>query len=115
MEVVKQTYLLQLFSDLEQHFHQLNADLIASTREGERDMYDQRNQGLQTIILASSVMFAALSTLLVEGELPGNASEFMYVGFALFAGLSFSLLFLCIVISIEVTMRSSKFMYVAIS
>ena len=66
----KKTYLLELFYSLEQHFQQLNADLISSGRESERDMFDQRSQNLQTIILASSVMFSALSTVIIQGYLP---------------------------------------------
>ena len=109
---VKKTYLLDLFFSLEQHFQQLNADLISNGRESERDMFDQRNQSYQTIILASSVMFSALSTVIVQGYLPTSAWKFILVGYALFCSLSFTCLFLCIVICIEVIRRASTFMYI---
>lgn len=111
LQTLKQTYLLQLFNNLEQHFQQLNADLISSSRESERDMFDQRNQGFQTLILASSVMFSALSTIIVEGYLEENASEIFFVAYALTSALSFAFLFLCMVLCMEIVMRSSKFMY----
>ena len=111
LEIAKQTYLLQIFNSLEQHFQQLNADLIASSKESERDMFDQRNQSFQTIILSSSVMFSALTTVIVQGFLPGRSGNFLFIAYALTSSLSFAFLFLCIVICIEVIMRASSFMY----
>ena len=66
----KKTYLLELFYSLDQHFLQLNADLISSGKESERDMFDQRSQNFQTLILAASVMFSALATVISQGYLP---------------------------------------------
>jgi hypothetical protein len=42
LRVAKQTYLMAAFTSLEQHFQQLNADLISSSKESENDMFDQR-------------------------------------------------------------------------
>jgi hypothetical protein len=111
MKTVKQTYLLELFNSLEQHFQQLNADLIASSRESERDMFDQRNQSFQTIILASTVMFSALASIIVDGNLPLHSGAFLLVAYSLTCSLSFSFLFLCIVFCIELVIRTSSFMY----
>lgn len=107
----KQTYLVNLFISLERHFQQLNADLIGSSRESERDMHDQRNQQLQTIILSSSVMFSSLSTVIIQGPLNPSSSSFLLISYSLSSSLSFGSLFICIVISIEIIMRSSRFMY----
>mmetsp|Transcript_26932 Transcript_26932/g.59608 ORF Transcript_26932/g.59608 Transcript_26932/m.59608 type:complete len:611 (-) Transcript_26932:210-2042(-) len=111
MKTTKQTYLLELFNSLEQHFQQLNADLIASSRESERDMFDQRNQSFQTIILASSVMFAALSSIIVDGTLPVDTNAWLMVSYGLTSSLSFAFLFLSIVFCIELVIRTSQFMY----
>ena len=111
IKVVKQTYLLELFNSLEQHFQQLNADLIASSRESERDMFDQRNQSFQTVIVASSVMFSALSTLIVDGILPDGSSYFLQIAYSLTSALSFAFLFLSMVLCIELVIRTSSFMY----
>jgi hypothetical protein len=111
MKTIKQTYLLQLFNSLEQHFQQLNADLIASSRESERDMFEQRNESFQTIILASSVMFSALSSIIVEGRLPSSSGVVLFFAYSLSCSLSFAFLFMCIVFCIELVIRTSSFMY----
>jgi hypothetical protein len=115
VKITKQTYLINLLITLEQHFQQLNADLVGSTRESERDMFDQRNQQMQTIILASSVMFSALSTVIIQGYLPTDDSlptlQSYYILYSLSGSLSFAFLFLSITICIEIIMKSSKFMY----
>jgi hypothetical protein len=136
LATIKKTYLLELFNSLEQHFQQLNSDLISSSRESERDMFDQRNQSFQTIILASSIMFSALSTVIVQGYLPepylSNSTcqiplpppeclstaprmplgyEFLYVLYSLSCALSFAFLLVGMVLCIEVMLRASSFMY----
>eukprot|EP01031_Cornospumella_fuschlensis_P037005 gene37005-44902_t len=107
----KRTFLLELFNNLEQHFQQLNADLIASGKESERDMFDQRNQSLQTLILASSVMFTGLITAITNSSLPLPTSAFMSISFAVTTSMAFLFLFICIVVCIELIIRSSNFMY----
>jgi hypothetical protein len=111
MKTLKQTYLLELFNSLEQHFQQLNADLIASSRESERDMFDQRNQSFQTIILSSSVMFSALASMISQGNLPLDSGQVLLVAYSTTCSLSFSFLFLSIVFCIELVIRTSSFMY----
>ncbi len=49
----KKEHLMGTYSALESHFVQLDADLVNALKESERDMYDQRNQQLNTLILAS--------------------------------------------------------------
>lgn len=111
MKTLKQTYLLGLFHSLEQHFQQLNADLIMNSRESERDMFDQRNQGFQIIILSSSIMFASLSCIIVGSDIPRNSGKFFVVAYALLTAMSFSFLFLCIVFCFELVSRTALFMY----
>lgn len=108
---VKRFYLLELFNDLEQHFQQLNADLIASCKEAERDMFDQRNQSLQTIILSASVMFGALSTVIVNGTLSEGTEQPVVWCFGVSSAVSFGALFTSIVLCIETVIRASLFMY----
>jgi hypothetical protein len=107
----QKTYLLELYYSLKQHFQQLNADLISSGRESERDMFDQRNQIMQTIILASSVMFSSLCNVIIQGIIPQKAPSEVFVSYAFFFSISFVFLFVAIIISLEVTRRSSEFMY----
>jgi hypothetical protein len=56
-----------MFTDMERHFQQLDSDLLSSTKESERDMYDQRNQQCQTIIIAATIMLSALVCVCIEG------------------------------------------------
>ena len=111
LKISKQTYLMAAFSSLEKHFQQLTADLINSSRESENDMFDQRNQSFQTIILSASVMFSSLATVIIQGFLPDDADTFLYVAYAITCSFSFLFLFLSIVLCIEVTLRTSSFMY----
>ena len=74
-------------------------------------MFDQRNQQFQTIILSSSVMFSALSTVIIQGPLSKEASSFLLISYSLSSALSFAILFLSIVICIEIISRASRFMY----
>lgn len=111
LKISKQTYLMAAFSSLEKHFQQLTADLINSSRESENDMFDQRNQSFQTIILSASVMFSSLATVIIQGFLPDHADTFLYVAYAFTCSFSFLFLFLSIVLCIEVILRASSFMY----
>jgi hypothetical protein len=106
----RKTYLLELYYSLEQHFQQLNADLISNMRESERDMFDQRNQIMQTIILGSSVMLTSLCSVIVEGLIPPKATSKVFNSFAFFCCISFAFLFVAIIISREVMKRSSNYM-----
>lgn len=111
LRVQKQAYLMESSTTLEQHFQTLDADLLNSSRESERDMFDQRSQQFQTVILASTVMFTSLTMVIVQGVLPDTTSSALKVAYAITGSLSFSFLFLTIVTSIEVINRASVFMY----
>jgi hypothetical protein len=56
-------------------------------------------------------MFSALSTVIIQGFLPLNSGDFLFVGYALTSALSFAFLFLSIVLCIEIISRASEFMY----
>ena len=96
---------------LEGHFHELHADLINATREGERSMYDQRNAEFQTLIISSTVMFSGLSTVIIQGYLPPASEAYIFYIMAISCSLSFAFLFLCIVLFMKIVVRTSKFMY----
>jgi hypothetical protein len=98
-------------TELKQHFQALNADLINSNREAERDMYEQRNSQFQTIIVASTVMFGALCTVIIEGNLPLDSGKWETIILMAISGMSFALLFVCMVLSLKLILRSSRFMY----
>ena len=68
MNFEKEAQFKQHLSDSERQLVQLNLDLVNAYKEGERDIFDQRNQQLNTIILSASIMIAASITLLIEGK-----------------------------------------------
>ena len=107
----RETHAREMNNALEIHFHELNANLITATREAERSMYDQRNAEFQTMIISSTVMFMALSTVIIQGFLPSTASENIYETSAASSALSFLFLFICIVIFSKIVNRTSNFMY----
>ena len=110
MTLTHPSQLMDTFGELERHFVEMDTEMVNAVKESERDMYEQRNQQLQTLIISSSVMFAALTALLVEGTIPDGAPDSMIVAYGTVGGLSFALLFICIVVSVEVLRLSSRFM-----
>lgn len=107
----KRSFLLKLFHDLEQHFQELNADLITASKESERDMFDQRNQSFQAVIISSSVMFTALATAIFNANVPTTSSTWLLVLLSLTSAMAFLLLVVCIVLCVELVIRTSNFMY----
>ena len=107
----KQSFLIDSKKELKQHEQQLIADYIHNLKESERDMFDQKNQQFQTIIVSASVMFAALSTVIIQGIIPSNSCTFLFIAYALTTALSFGYLFICIVICIEIISNASNFMF----
>ena len=119
VEFAKKTHIREMNNALEIHYHELCADLITATRETERTMYEQRNAEFQTLIISSTVMFGALATVAVQGILPypnppaspGTAPSNVYEISSSACGISFLLLFLCIVLYTKIVIRTSKYMY----
>ncbi len=67
-------------------------------KESERDMYDQRNQQLNNMVLSSTVMLAVMTTLLIEGTMPAASAEYTIITFAVCCGLAFSVFTICVVL-----------------
>lgn len=111
IKVTKQCYLIDTAKELKQHAQQLDADYIYNLKESERDMFDQKNQQYQTVIVSASVMFSALSTVIIQGILPNNSTNLIFIAYSLTTSLSFGSLFLSIVICIEVISNASSFMF----
>jgi hypothetical protein len=108
--MTKQIHLTSVMMELEQHVHQLTADLLGNGKESERDMFDQRNQKHQTIILASSVMFGALCTTILQGILPKDSTSFQYVVYSITASSAFVWLLMAMMLCTEITYRASTYM-----
>lgn len=130
MLATKQAFLLNRYVDIEQHFQQLNADLVVISKESERDMFDQRQQEMQTMVIAATVMLSNLITVLIQGtlsNLPDSASlnsttvlllnqpaltiDYVVDAYSIANAGSLAFLVVSIVLSVEIMIRSSSFMY----
>ena len=123
IQMEKRIFLMETFTDVEQHFLQLNADLTASNRECENDMFDQCNQSLQTVLLGNCIMFSSLSTVIFQGFLCGtpalnpnlvactDVDPNVFAFYSLVSAISFAFLFISIVLCVEVILISTEFMY----
>ena len=61
--------ILDMTAELERHVQQLNADVLLSCREAERDMFDQYGEQFRTLTLAGTIMLISLITVLIQGVL----------------------------------------------
>ena len=111
MQLSKQQHLMSTIADIELNLLQMQADRFNSQKESVRDMYDQRNQQLQTIIIAASLMMTGCITLLFNGVLPEGTPETATISFGAVTGSAFALLFVSIVLCIETLRLASRFMY----
>jgi hypothetical protein len=93
-----------------QHIQSLDADVISSSKEAERDMYEQRSQEHGTIILSSTIMFSALCTVMFQAQLPLDSGFEVEIAMSIAAGASFFFLFISIVLCTKIVIRSSKYM-----
>lgn len=107
----KYTFMVESLVSVVEHFQQLDADLLDSARDSERDMFDQKNRHHQTIILSSSAMFSALATVIIQGTFPESTNNIIIITYALSSSLSFSFLFISIILCIQIVRLSSEFMY----
>lgn len=73
-------------------------------------MYDASNQKLQTLILASTVMFVSLSTVMVQGSITPGTPKAVISCIAFSGGLSFFCLLVSIVLSVELLHKTSHSM-----
>lgn len=107
--LTKKIHMIQMYIDLAQNELSLAHDLLLALNEAIRDIYDASNQKLQTLILSSAVMFAALSTVLIQGQLPDSSivSPPIIWVMAGAGAISFSCLFFSIVVCIELLNRLS--------
>lgn len=107
----KRSYLWESGDNLVLHFQGLDADLFNSSKEAERDMFDQKNRAFSTTVISATVMFNALSTVIFQGFLPPGTSSGIAIAYSLTSSTSFAFLFLSTVLSVEMIHITSKFMY----
>lgn len=99
----KQQFVSDMVSELQQHFISLESDLINASRESERDLVDQRNQHLNTLIVANTLMFGCSGSVIVQAFEFSDESEDSFNLQCLFV-ISASLSMISLLVSILITM-----------
>jgi hypothetical protein len=66
-------------------------------REAVRDVWQQRNELTQTMLIVATLLFGCAYTTLVDGRIANEASRAAVVAFSFFVSLSLLLLLVCIV------------------
>jgi uncharacterized membrane protein len=99
----KQIYLLKTYADIEAYCQELNENLIQSNRDAERDMMDQRNQQLQTILIAATIMLGAIVGVLFQADFPKENKHALFINaYGVILSISISVLvasvFFCIIL-----------------
>eukprot|EP01038_Epipyxis_sp_PR26KG_P005927 gene5927-8174_t len=107
--VQKQTYIMETLASLEQHFQQLNADLISSSRINDRYLFDQQLQSMQSLTVVGSVMIAGLTTVITQGTIVEGTDKTFLIFYSLTLSFSVGLLMLSTIISTELSIIISKF------
>jgi hypothetical protein len=85
--------------------------LYNSSKESERDMFDQKNKKFSTVVVAATLMFSSLTTVIFQGFLPENCDKRITIAYAVTSSVSFAFLFLSTVLATEIISTSSHFMY----
>lgn len=111
IELAKKTHLLDIFADFERHIQQLNSDLIYTSHEADRDIFEQRCQLFQTMIVAGTIMLLALISVFIQGTLPNTQRESIFIAYSIFNPLSLVVLTTSIVICFYVVHKASEFMF----
>ena len=95
----------------ELHFQALAADLLAATKEADRDVWEQRNGQFNNMLVASSVLFGIAMACILEGSFDEDQTQGWVVAlYLVFVALSIGSLFASFVSSMLVMQRMSVFM-----
>jgi hypothetical protein len=109
--IEKQIYLLSTYADIEAYCQELNENLIQSNRDAERDMMDQRNQQLQTVLISGTIMLSAIVGVLFQAALPDESDDYIVGFYSITVALSISLLVISMFISIKNLYKIYQFMF----
>lgn len=83
-----------------QHLQALDVELRNGKREAERDMWEQKNNELQTLMLCASVLIGGSLAILVEGDLPKGLDEWQVVLFGGITAVGFVAMLLAILFAL---------------
>lgn len=109
--IEKQIYLLSVYADIEAYCQELNENLIQNNRDAERDMVDQRNQQLQTVLIAGTIMVSAIVGVLFQAAFPTDYAPVTYYLYSISIAISMLFLVISIILCIELLVRIYRFTY----
>lgn len=93
----------------ELHFSQLSHDIELSRREAARDVWAQRSQHAQTLMVIDTLMFACAYAIVVQGDPPVESSVWLLRLYSLSQGISLSTLFVSIWLSLSLQRRMGAY------
>jgi len=93
----------------ELHYAQMAHDMEIARRESIRDVWSQRNQLAQTLMVVDTLMFGCAFSILVEGVLPDTTPSEVTQIYAVVLALSLGFLFVSIWFSLNLQARMGKY------
>ena len=113
----------EMATSTEQHFSSLSTELLAIAKEADRDVWEQRNNQFNNLLVCATLMFGVAVGNINEGTYKFDKLEDGHgveIGslvsrdglFAMLSGVSMGAFFLCIVACLIVMRRMSSYMIV---
>jgi hypothetical protein len=105
----------EIKTEMKNHMEQVAVDLREAAKEADRDNWEQRHSMFGTLITSASVMLGGSCSVIVEGiaSLPSEGiaeNEHFQLSFSFFLGLSYGLLFMCILLAmVRLVFHASPF------
>lgn len=93
----------------ELHYRQMSHDLDIARREAIRDVWSQRNQMTQTLMVVDTLMFACAFAITVQGDPPETTPLWLVRLYAVSLSSSLSFLFASIWFSLKVQTRMAHY------
>ena len=93
----------------ELHYGQMSHDMEIARREGTRDVWSQRNQLIQTLMVVDTLMFACAFAIVVQGDPPPNTETWLIRLYSLSLGTSLAFLFVSIWLSLKLQTRMAHY------
>ena len=93
----------------ELHYGQMSLETDIARREATRDIWTQRNQFIQTLMVVDTLMFSCAFAVAVEGDPPTNTPKWILRVYAFSLGSSLSLLFVSIWFSLKLQARMAQY------
>ena len=99
----------------EHHYQQMITDLLAASKETDRDVWEQRQGQFNNLMLSATLMFGVAMSAIIEGNFEPSGHETahrqaMFTVFAVCEAAALSCLFLCLVACLLVSRRMSLYM-----